>query len=125
MVDQFVVALHPPISRIRLERYRPPGGPNLHMLANYFWNMDLAEALFPTLHAVEVGLRNTIHTTLTGRYNTQEWWHEPYTLGKNQHDTVVKSVLQNRDVLNRAAAEGRPGASLLRGVDKNGVRRHT
>jgi hypothetical protein len=52
------------MSSIRLERYRTPGGPNLNMLANYFWNMDLAEALFPTLHAVGVGLHNTIHSTL-------------------------------------------------------------
>lgn len=43
------------------------------MLANYFWNMDLAKALFPALHAVEVALRNTVHTTLTNRYRTQEW----------------------------------------------------
>ena len=72
VVDQFVQAMAMPISVPRLERYRPKTGaaPNLHMLTNYFWNMDLAEALFPSLHAVEVALRNTINTTLVGRCNT-------------------------------------------------------
>lgn len=60
------------------------------MLASYFWNMDLAEALFPSLHAVEVGLRNTINSTLTDRYHTQEWWHEPYALTDNQRADVMK-----------------------------------
>lgn len=112
MVDQFVVALHVPLSRIRLERYRSPDGPNLHMLANYFWNMNLAKALFPALHAVEVALRNTVHTTLTNRYRTQEWWRQPYALGRNQLDTITKIEVDYQRDHGKAITPGRLVAAL-------------
>lgn len=82
MVDRFVVDLHLPLSQIRLERYRGKDargvgiGTNLDMLVDYFWNIALAESLYPTLHAVEIALRNTVHTTLTNRYQSQRWWHD-------------------------------------------------
>lgn len=84
MVDSFVTSLHTIIPEIRLERYRQDPPNDLHMLTNYFWNIALSEALYPTLHAVEIALRNTIHTTLTNRYQTNEWWDRPYTLHTNQ-----------------------------------------
>jgi hypothetical protein len=84
VVDQFVTALHRPIPQIRLEKYRSEPACDLHMLTNYFWNIALAESLYPTLHAVELALRNTIHITLTDRYGTENWWDEPHTLHRNQ-----------------------------------------
>lgn len=89
MADQFVEAVHLPIPQIRLERYRSEPASNLHMLTNYFWNMALAEALFPTLHGVELALRNTIHATLTARYGMEAWWHQPYALRPRQHALVT------------------------------------
>lgn len=94
MVAQFVIDLHVPISEIRLERYRPkdsagsPVGSDLEMLVDYFWNMALAESLYPSLHAVELALRNTIHATLTRRYGTEEWWHQNRVLLSKQLDHV-------------------------------------
>jgi hypothetical protein len=92
VINSFVTDLHLPLSQIRLQRYRPFDGLNygsdLEMLTNYFWNIELAEALFATLHGVEVGLRNTIHATLTSRYQTEEWWHQRRVLLLKQHDHI-------------------------------------
>jgi hypothetical protein len=88
MVSQFVTSLDPAVPLIRLERYRTAPGCDLHMLTNYFWNMALSEALYPTLHGVEVALRNTIHRTLTDRYGTEEWWDLKYTLNRGSSNTL-------------------------------------
>jgi hypothetical protein len=76
VVSQFVTDLHLPLSQVRLEAYRPPNGDDLEMLTNYFWNIDLAEALVPSLHAVELALRNSIHTALTNHYGTDMWFYQ-------------------------------------------------
>lgn len=91
MIDQFVLAMHTPLSALRLERYWPKTdpAPNLSMLANYYWNMDLAEALFPSLHAVEVALRNTVNAAYITRYKTHEWWFVPYALEPNQYNDAI------------------------------------
>ncbi|MCC6793148.1 MAG: hypothetical protein IT336_15805 [Thermomicrobiales bacterium] len=89
MLQQYVLDLHPSLSAIRLERYRPQHGSDLEMLTNYFWNMALSESLYPALHAVELALRNTIHTTLTARYLTQTWWHQTGVLLPRQHTMIL------------------------------------
>jgi hypothetical protein len=88
VVFQFVTSLHLPIPQVRLEKYRSNPACDLHMLTNYFWNIALAESLYPTLHAVELALRNTIHITLSDRYGTEEWWDLPHTLHKYQRSEV-------------------------------------
>jgi hypothetical protein len=89
LIDQFVVSLHLPIPQIRLEKYRTDPACDLHMLTNYFWNIALCESLYPTLHAVELALRNTVHTTLTHRYETEEWWDKPHTLHRFQRGEIA------------------------------------
>lgn len=80
MIAKYVVDLQLPISQNRLERYRPKDafgnhiGSDMEMLVGYFWNMALAESLYPCLHGVEIALRNAIHATLTNRYQSEEWW---------------------------------------------------
>ena len=76
MVAQFVTDLHLPLSQVRLETYRPQDGSDLEMVTNYFWNIDLAEAMMPSLHAVELALRNSIHTAFSTHYGTEMWFYE-------------------------------------------------
>jgi hypothetical protein len=66
--SQFVAELYLALSQDRLEAYRSPGGSDLEMLTNYFWNIDLVEALAPCMHAVELALRNSLHGV------TPVWW---------------------------------------------------
>jgi hypothetical protein len=69
--------LYLPLSQVRLEAYRPAGASDLEMLTNYFWNIDLAEGLVPSLHGIELALRNTIHTGLTNLHGTEMWFRQP------------------------------------------------
>lgn len=97
MVERFVFSLHRTIPQVRLEKYRGSSGDDLQMLTNYFWNVALCEALYPSLHAVELGLRNSIHMTLTNHYGTEEWWDilypripGEYIIHCEQHKKVVE-----------------------------------
>ncbi|MBA2519227.1 MAG: hypothetical protein H0V24_06150, partial [Chloroflexia bacterium] len=84
MTEDFVANLYGPLSRVRLETYRKFGDSDLAMVTNYFWNIDLAEALVPSLHAVEVALRNSIHTALSHHYDTDMWFFREGLLQANQ-----------------------------------------
>lgn len=74
MVAQMVSDLSRALSSDRLEAYRPTGGDALDMVVNYFWNIDLAEAIVPSLHAFEIALRNAIHNALTASQGTDMWF---------------------------------------------------
>lgn len=76
MVAQFVAALERPVSRVRLENYRANGS-DLDMVVNYFYNLELAEALYPSLQAFEIALRNSIHLTLSQHFGTPFWFDTP------------------------------------------------
>lgn len=85
MVATFVADLHDCLSRPRLEAYRPrPNGTDLEMLTNYFWNIDLAEALVPCLHAADLALRNTLDRTLSAHFGTDLWFYEREFLESGQ-----------------------------------------
>lgn len=92
MVPQFVSDLHLPLSQIRLESYRPSNGTDLQMVANYFWDMELAKALTPALHAVEVALRNGIHGTLMNHYGTDMWFYLPGVLEPGQLGQLANAL---------------------------------
>lgn len=101
MVAQLVQELYLPLSQARLEAYRSPSGSDLDMLINYFWNIGLAEGLMPALHAVELALRNTIHTALTKRQGTDMWFSRPGILGAGQvieFTTAYRRVARNPPV---------------------------
>lgn len=84
MSSEFVDHLYRALSKDRLEAYRPPDGADIDMLTNYFWNIDLIEALVPCMHAVELALRNSIHSALTDRYGTDMWFYQPGLLDSNE-----------------------------------------
>jgi hypothetical protein len=78
--SQFVADLYLALSQDRLEAYRPLGGTDLEMLTNYFWNIDLVEALVPSMHAVELALHNSLHNALTVHSGTDMWYYQPGVL---------------------------------------------
>lgn len=77
MAAQFITALERPVSRVRLENYRPANGSDLDMIVNYFYNVELSEALYPTLQAFEVALRNSVHLTLSQHFHNAYWFDIP------------------------------------------------
>lgn len=90
-----VQELYQALSQTRLQAYRPGGGSDLELLTNYFWNIHLAEGLMPTLHAVEIALRNTIHTAVASRQGTEMWFLQPGLLGSGQ---VIEFTTAHRRV---------------------------
>jgi len=81
----------------RLEAYREEGASDLETLVNYFWNMELSEALYPGLQAFEIALRNSIHTALTDRFHDDMWFDRPGLLLEWQ----VGAVKQAREELDK------------------------
>jgi hypothetical protein len=74
LVASLVRALEDAVSRTRLEAYRPAGAADLDMVVNYLWNTELSEALYPSLQAFEIALRNGIHRALTVQFGTELWF---------------------------------------------------
>lgn len=61
------------LSSIRLAGYA--GSTPSERLASYRRNIQLCQALYPTLHFVEVVLRNRMHVALSRHFET-EWWFD-------------------------------------------------
>jgi hypothetical protein len=89
---QFVNDLHLALSAERLEAYRRESEDDLDMLTNYFWNIDLAEALVPCLHGVELALRNSIHREFSNRYVTDMWFYLPGVLDSGGLEKLAEAV---------------------------------
>lgn len=93
MVTQFVTDLHQSLSQPRLEAYRPGNhGSDLDMLVNYFWNIDLAEALVACLHAAELALRNSLNDILVNHFHTDMWFYQPGFLQSGQLMEFAKAL---------------------------------
>ncbi len=89
MVSQLLSDLERALPAVRLENYRPSNGNDLEMVVNYFFNIELSEALYPTLQAFEISLRNSIHATLTAHFSTAHWFDQPSFLPHRQARQVV------------------------------------
>ncbi len=74
MIAPYLSNLYQAVSWPRLEKYRPANGTDLAMVSTYCWNVELAEALYPALAALEVTLRNSIHHNLAARENNDFWF---------------------------------------------------
>lgn len=104
MIADYVAQLRLPISGTRLESYRAAGGTDLDMVVNYMWNIELSEALYPSLQAVEVSLRNGIHAGAMAHYDSEFWF--------DRHDVLLpvqrRKIQEARDEL---ARRGKPNTS--------------
>ena len=111
MGSQLVSMLHRPLSSVRLESYRPPGGTDQEMILNYFWNMKLSEALYPALGSLEIALRNCIHASATEKYGTEFWFDGPGVLEARQRGQLATA----RSQLTKSETAGRLVAQLTFG----------
>ncbi len=77
MVSRFAGELQLPLSKERLESYRPSSGTDLEMVTTYFWNLALGEALHPAVQSLEVALRNGIHAAASTTFRSDFWFDRP------------------------------------------------
>lgn len=75
-----------------LTHYRSDGESDLDMLTNFFWNIQLCKALGPSLHALEIGLRNSIHRAATLQYGTARWFDLPGVLLPLQREMIRRAT---------------------------------
>ena len=64
----------------RFARYVDPAtNSHLDAMARYHWNVQLAEALTPGIHAIEICLRNAIHNAMRTTYPTSnDMWFDAW-----------------------------------------------
>lgn len=91
MVSRYVELLQIPVSAERLESYRQEGSDDLEMVATYFWNVLLSEALYPSLNIAEIALRNAIHRSLTEHFNDAFWFDTRGLLEETQRRQVSRA----------------------------------
>jgi hypothetical protein len=76
------------LSSDRLATYAPGKHRDLDTVVNYFWNIALCQALYPSLGTLEVAVRNSIHTTLTDHFGRADWYDIPGLLQSRQARTI-------------------------------------
>lgn len=91
MVAAFYAELEFAVSSDRLAPFRPATGDQLETAINYFWNISLCQALYPSLNMLEVATRNSLHSFLTTRFNRPDWYDEPQFLQNRELDDVRKA----------------------------------
>lgn len=114
MVAAFVDSLRRPISSVRLESYRPVNGTDLDMLATYLWNIELSEALYPTLEALEISFRNAVHEAASIEYDSEYWFDQPGVLLSWQREQIA-DARADLTAKGKAATDGRIVAAVTFG----------
>jgi hypothetical protein len=90
----------------RLSKYRQPGDSDGMVLARYLWNTLLSEALYPTMQALEVTLRNSMHDAIAAKYANTAWYDIAGLLERDDRKqlAVAKQKLSDAAVKQRVAA---------------------
>lgn len=112
MVSRFIADLERPVSRVRLENYRPTNpttDDDLAMVVNYFHNIELSEALYPSLEAFEVALRNSIHLALSQHFQNVYWFDQAGFYPKPRPPVAEPRQMRLiREARDHLAKEGKP-----------------
>lgn len=122
MLPKCLPTIRQALSDPRLDAYRlTPSENDLDLMARYAWNMDLCAALYPTLHLLEVVLRNSLNAALIYHHSgDMRWYEQPsaFSTTKSPHnfayDNVQKAIARVSKVAQPFApdAPGRVVAEL-------------
>jgi hypothetical protein len=64
------------LSRARFAPYLAATGGNLaKAIQLYWWNVDVSSAFYPSLHCLEIAVRNSMHTQLGTTFGRVDWWN--------------------------------------------------
>jgi len=74
----FARKLNQALSAERLEAYRrrAAADDDLNLFCHYVWNIALSESLYPSLQALEVVLRNSIHEAARVHFGRDDWFDD-------------------------------------------------
>src|SRR5215218_9061396 len=89
------------VSAERIGAYRRGAADDEQVLARYLWNTALCEALYPSLHFLEVALRNVVFEAAAATYPAHHgagcWLEDARVL----HDAEARTVRAARQRLSR------------------------
>lgn len=71
----------------------------------YAWNVEASAGLLGAFAALEVGLRNAMHDSLTGMFQRSDWWHQA-PLSISDRDEAMEA----EDYVDRRKGAGNWGA---------------
>lgn len=74
LVAAYVSDLEQLVSQSRLDKYRPRDRDDLETVVAYLWNVSLSESLLQCIAAMEIALRNAIHTAFSKHAGTDQWF---------------------------------------------------
>jgi len=101
------------LSSRRLGSYRAGlEEPNEAVLGRYLWNVALAEALYPTLHYLEVGLRNSFHGAIAVLAGP-DWLDDPNVV---VHERAREEILHAKKRI-REGGHGADGPRVIASLD--------
>lgn len=84
------------LSGPRFESYRSsPTDSDMLCLERYSRNLALCEALYPTIHILEVALRNAIHNACTTAFGNDYWFDDPQRVSNARAIRIISSAKQN------------------------------
>lgn len=62
------------------------------VISRYFWNVRLCESLYPTLHYLEISLRNKIHHEAVVHFSRDDWFCGLFNLGTSEYKCIKKAL---------------------------------
>jgi hypothetical protein len=74
--NSYLDAVRLAVAETRFDAYDTGGTKQIEILARYLWNIALAESLFPSLHILEVALRNSLHAALVTETGSETWYDD-------------------------------------------------
>lgn len=101
------------LSAERLAAYkRTPRDSERDCLRHYLYNQRVSEALYPTLHGLEVGLRNGIDTALRQQTGNAFWFDDPSIIADPRTRDIIASVKHKLHKEHKPITAGRIIAGL-------------
>ena len=76
------------LSKPRLESYKLKGDSELDALVRYNWNLCLCEALYPSVQALEIALRNRLNDMLLREFG-RNWMWDAQLLGNTNNQEMI------------------------------------
>lgn len=83
--------LIPILSTDRFESYRKDGEEDSQAFARLKWNIALCEALYPSLHWLEIGFRNRMHQCIGQYADGDNWILDPKFLSESEQLDVAQA----------------------------------
>ena len=80
----------------------PADDDEIDSLARYYWNIALCESFYPSLHCLEVVLRNSLHDALTSVKGKPDWYDTPGLLRPSEQKLLTHAkdeLIRNRKPL--------------------------